>query len=74
MLTNVILVCIRNESPVKPEIIIIDFEIGVINAINRVFNRVKMHGCFFFSFMSIDKATNTNILVLSKMYKDNEQI
>jgi len=44
MLTNVILASIRNRSPVTPETIIIDFEIGVINAINLVFNQVKIQG------------------------------
>ncbi|XP_060867443.1 uncharacterized protein LOC132942809 [Metopolophium dirhodum] len=72
MLTNVILASIRNRSPVKPETIIIDFEIGVINAISLVFNQVKIQGCFFHLCQSVWRQIQN--LGLSKMYKDNEQI
>lgn len=40
MLLNLVVASVRNETPLKPERIIIDFELGVINVINRVFNGV----------------------------------
>lgn len=72
MLTNVILASIRNRSPVKPETIIIDFEIGVINAINLAFNQVKIQGCFFHLCQSVWRQIQH--LGLSKMYRDNKEI
>lgn len=36
MLLNLVIASVRNTTPLKPERIIIDFELGVINIINRV--------------------------------------
>jgi len=43
MLLNLVIASVRNTTPLKPERIIIDFELGVINIINRV----QIQGCFF---------------------------
>lgn len=39
---NFVIASVRNAIPLKPERIIIDFELGVINLINRVFNEVQI--------------------------------
>jgi hypothetical protein len=42
---NHFLAFVWNETPLKPKGIVIDFELGVINVINWVFNGVQIQGC-----------------------------
>lgn len=72
MLLNLVIASVRNATPLKPERIIIDFELGVINVINRVFNDVQIQGCFFHLCQSVWRQIQQ--LGLAKLYKENERI
>jgi len=72
MLLNLVIVSVRNASPLRPERIIIDFELGVINVINRVFNEVQIQGCFFHLCQPVWRQIQQ--LGLAKLYKKNERI
>ncbi|KAE9522733.1 hypothetical protein AGLY_016842 [Aphis glycines] len=72
MLLNFVVASVRNETPLKPERIIIDFELGVINVINRVVNGIQIQGCFFHLYQSVWRQIQQ--LGLVKLYKKNKRI
>ncbi|CAF2121883.1 unnamed protein product [Rotaria magnacalcarata] len=56
----------------EPKSAYLDFEIGTINALEKIFSNVSIHGCWFHYTQSIYR--NIQKIGLSTLYEQNEEV